>query len=121
MQVCHGKSGPLRRIKPGDRVVYYSPTLIMGGKDKLQAFTALGIVKVGEPYQFDAGGEFYPFRRDVEWLDVNQTPIQPLLQLLEFSAGKQHWGYQLRFGVFQSSDHDIKIIAHAMGASFRLA
>lgn len=25
MQVCHGKAAPLRRIKPGDRVAYYSP------------------------------------------------------------------------------------------------
>ena len=23
MQVCHGKAAPLRRIKPGDGVVYY--------------------------------------------------------------------------------------------------
>ena len=26
MQVCHGKAAPLRRIQPGDGVVYYSPT-----------------------------------------------------------------------------------------------
>jgi hypothetical protein len=26
MQVCHGKAAPLRRVQPGDRVVYYSPT-----------------------------------------------------------------------------------------------
>src|ERR1700722_19285540 len=25
MQVSHGKSAPLRRIEPGDRVVFYSP------------------------------------------------------------------------------------------------
>ena len=25
MQVCHGKASPLRRIQPGDRIVYYSP------------------------------------------------------------------------------------------------
>ena len=23
MQVCHGKASPLRRVQPGDRVVYY--------------------------------------------------------------------------------------------------
>ena len=27
MQVCHGKAAPLQRIQPGDRVVYYSPTV----------------------------------------------------------------------------------------------
>jgi len=26
MQVCHGKAAPLRRVRPGNRVVYYSPT-----------------------------------------------------------------------------------------------
>ena len=25
MQVSHGKAAPLKRIRPGDRVVYYSP------------------------------------------------------------------------------------------------
>ncbi|MDD5576645.1 MAG: EVE domain-containing protein, partial [Acidithiobacillus sp.] len=34
MQVCHGKAAPLRRIKPGDRVAYYSPTVEFGGKNK---------------------------------------------------------------------------------------
>jgi hypothetical protein len=36
MQVSHGKAAPLKRIKPGDRVVYYSPTVTLGGNDKLQ-------------------------------------------------------------------------------------
>src|SRR5262249_31349033 len=43
VQVSHGKAAPLKRIKPGDRVVYYSPTVTLGGKDKLQAFTAIGV------------------------------------------------------------------------------
>src|SRR5437879_3630028 len=45
MQVCHGKAAPLRRVKPGSRVVYYSPTEAFGGKERLQAFTALGVVR----------------------------------------------------------------------------
>lgn len=40
MQVCHGKGAPLRRMKPNDWVVYYSPTVTFGGRDKLQSFTA---------------------------------------------------------------------------------
>jgi hypothetical protein len=27
MQVCHGKGGPLRRLRAGDGIVYYSPTV----------------------------------------------------------------------------------------------
>jgi hypothetical protein len=60
MQVSHGKAAPLKRIRPGDRVVYYSPTITLGGKDRLQAFTAIGAVKEGEPYVFDMGNGFKP-------------------------------------------------------------
>jgi hypothetical protein len=67
MQVSHGKAAPLKRIKPGDRVVYYSPALTLGGKDKLQSFTAIGTVKTGEPYLFDVEGRFQLYRRDVAW------------------------------------------------------
>lgn len=120
MQVCHGKAGPLRRVKPGDRVVYYSPTREFGGKTKLQAFTAIGIVKAGEPYPFDMGGGFRPFRRDVAWSNGNESPIQPMLDVLEFSTGNRNWGYQLRFGIFQISDHDINVIAAEMGAELQI-
>ena len=80
MQVCHGKGGPLRRISPGDHVAYYSPTENFGGKDPLQAFTAIGEVKPGAPYQADMGGGFRPFRRDVAWSDAAEVPIRPLLE-----------------------------------------
>jgi hypothetical protein len=63
MQVCHGKVGPLRRVSPGDGVAYYSPTLTFGGKDRLQAFTAIGTVAPGVLYQADMGGGFRPFRQ----------------------------------------------------------
>ena len=55
MQVCHGKAAPLRRVSPGDGVAYYSPTETFGGKDRLQAFTAIGVVAPGAPYQADMG------------------------------------------------------------------
>ncbi|WNG17168.1 EVE domain-containing protein [Cystobacter fuscus] len=115
MQVCHGKAAPLRRLQPGDRVIYYSPTVSFQGKDRLQAFTALGLVKAGEPYVFDMGGGFRPFRQDVTWLPARTAPIQPLLESLDFSAGRRNWGYQLRFGLFSISEHDLQLIARAMG------
>jgi hypothetical protein len=99
MQVNHGKAAPLKRVKPGDRVIYYSPALTLGGKDKHQSFTAIGTVKTGEPYLFDMEGG----RRDVAWTKAEQAPIGPLLEKLEFSAGKPNWGYQLRFGLFSIS------------------
>ncbi|MBZ9891282.1 EVE domain-containing protein [Mesorhizobium sp. BR1-1-3] len=116
MQVNHGKAAPLRRVKPGDGVVYYSPTTVLGEKDGLQAFTAIGIVREGEPYQGDMGAGFTPFRRDVVWAKAEEAPIKPLLDRLDFTVAKSKWGYQLRFGLFEIGDHDFRVIAEAMGA-----
>ncbi|BAV47895.1 Protein of unknown function DUF55 [Mesorhizobium loti] len=116
MQVNHGKAAPLRRVKPGDGIAYYSPTTILGEKDGLQAFTAIGTVREGEPYQGEMGGGFTPFRRDVEWMAAAEAPIKPLLDRLDFTAGKSNWGYQLRFGLFPVSAADFALIAEAMGA-----
>jgi hypothetical protein len=119
MQVNHGKAAPLRRIKPGDGIVYYSPTTILGQKDGLQAFTSIGTVREGEPYQGDMGGGFTPFRRDVEWAKAREAQIKPLLDRLEFTAGKSNWGYQLRFGLFAISEHDFSLIAEVMGVEVK--
>jgi EVE domain len=117
MQVNHGKLGPLKRLIPGDWVAYYSPTAIYGGTAKLQAFTAIGRIREGAPYQGDMGGGFTPFRRDVDWLAGEPAAIAPLLQELDFTRGKTNWGYQLRFGLFKVVDGDMQIIARAMGVS----
>ena len=116
MQVGHGKGPPLRRIKPGDRVAYYSPTVTLGGKDKCQAFTALGTVQAGEPYQADMGNGFVPWRRDVAWDAAHEAPIAPLLAELSFSAGRRSWGAALRFGLLTVTPADMALIAAAMGA-----
>ncbi|VTZ27293.1 conserved hypothetical protein [Methylocella tundrae] len=117
MQVCHGKVAPLRRVHPGNGVVYYSPTTSFQGKDKLQCFTAVGVVKLGQPYEFDMGGGFRPYRRDVDWWPAQEASIRPLLDILEFTAVGSNWGYQLRFGLFSISDHDFKLIAETMRAN----
>ena len=115
MQVCHGKAAPLRRIRPGDRVAYYSPSKTFRGGDSLQAFTAVGAVRAGEPYQVDMGQGFQPYRRDVDWNAAGAAPIRPLLEQLEFSAGVANWGYKFRFGLFEVSAHDMDLIAAAIG------
>nr|WP_316642135.1 EVE domain-containing protein [uncultured Roseateles sp.] len=114
MQVCHGKAAPLRRLQAGDWVSYYSPSTRSSGKDRLQAFTAVGRVLPGAPYAVDMGGGFVPFRRDVAWLPAAEAAIQPLLDQLDFTAGQRSWGYQLRFGLFAVSAHDMDLIARAM-------
>jgi EVE domain len=117
MQVCHGKGAPLRRISPGDWVVYYSPTETFRGKDRLQAFTAIGVIGPGEPYQAEMCDGFHPFRRNVRWIKSAETPIRLLLEALTFSAGNKNWSYKLRFGLFEIDRQDMRKIARAMGAS----
>jgi len=117
MQVCHGKAAPLRRIDAGDHVVYYSPSEAFRGADRLQSFTAMGVVSDGIPYKAQMCGDFRPFRRDVDWLAAEETPIKPLLEQLAFTSGKRNWGYQLRFGLFEISGDDMAVIAAAMGVS----
>ena len=116
MQVGHGKLAPLKRIKPGDRVAYYSPTAVYGVKDELQSFVSMGIVQPGEPYAFDMGNGFVPYRRDVVYLAAQEVAIAPLLDDFEFIDNRQRWGYQFRFGLFDVSDNDMRLIASAMGA-----
>lgn len=117
MQVCHGKAAPLARIKPGDGVAYYSPAGTIRGKDRLQAFTAIGIVAPGAVRQANMGGGFRPFRRDVAWLEGRPAPIAPLLERLGFTAGRRNWGQRLRFGLLEVGADDFAVIAGAMGAA----
>jgi hypothetical protein len=116
MQAGHGSAGSLRRIQPGDCVAYYSPTAAFGGRDRLQAFTAIGVVKDGDPYQADMGDGFRPYRRDMRWLDSDEAPIRPLLERLAFTRNGANWGYRLRLGLFQITPGDMAMVAGAMGA-----
>jgi hypothetical protein len=116
MQVCHGKGGPLRRIRAGDGVVYYSPTLSFGGKDRIQAFTAIGMAENDHTYQVDMGDGFRPFRRDVNYVEANEASILPLLDRLELTRGKRNWGYSFRFGLVEIAKGDFEAIAAAMAA-----
>ncbi len=120
MQVGHGKLAPLKRIKPGDRVAYYSPTTVYGVKDDLQSFVSIGMVQSGEPYAFDMGNGFVPYRRDVIYLSAQESPIAPLLDNFDFIENRQRWGYKFRFGLFAVSDSDMRLIAQAMQADLKM-
>jgi len=116
MQVGHGKDGPLKRIHAADGVVYYSPTGSLGGKDRLQAFTSIGIAKDDRIYQVDMGEGFRPFRRDVSYVEAKEASILPLLDQLELTRGKRNWGGRFRFGLVEIAEADFETIAAAMGA-----
>jgi EVE domain len=116
MQAGHGKRAPLARLRPGDRVACYSPTEQLGGKVPLQAFTAIGVVRGGQPYAFDMGDGFVPFRRDVDFVAAHVAPIRPLLDALEFAQPRSNWGSRFRYGLFSIADTDLRCIAEAMQA-----
>jgi len=115
MQVCHGKCGPLARIAAGDRVAYYSPTHERHGGRPCRAFTAIGTVRPGAPYQFDQGGGFVPFRRDIAWDEGQPAAIAPLLDELDLTRGQRNWGAKFRFGLVRTTPEDLMRIAAAMG------
>ncbi len=78
---------------------------------------SIGIVGPGEPYAFDMGGGFVPWRRDVAYLPARETPIHPLLERFEFVQDRQRWGYKFRLGLFEINDHDMRLIGEAMGVA----
>ncbi len=119
MQTCHGKSGPLRRVAAGDRVAYYSPATVFGGTDRLQSFVSIGIVQPGEVYEFDMGGGFVPWRRDVRYAVAHETPIAPMIERLAFIENPKQWGYKFRFGLFDIGDADMALIARCMKADLK--
>ncbi len=117
MQVCHGKGAPLKRIKPGDWIIYYSPTQIFGQKEPCRKFTAIGQIKDKEPYQFKMSDDFIPWRRDVTFFASQEVAIEPLIDKLSFIKNKKSWGYVFRFGILEIPHEDFKIIAKQMGIS----
>ena len=116
MQVCHGKHGPLRRLKPADVVVYYSPRLTFAGAVPCQSFTGLATVSDTQPYPVCLGGRGRVWRQDVTWVSAEFAPIRPLLDTLEFTTNRRSWGYQLRLGLVPVTDGDMAHIAAAMRA-----
>jgi hypothetical protein len=113
-QLCHGKRGALARMQPGDWLVYYSPATEMGGGAPLRAFTALGRVTGAAIYPFDMGGGFVPFRRDVAYERVRETPLRALAPRLRFVSENPRWGMLARRGHFEIAMEDLEIIAAAM-------
>ena len=111
-QVCHGRAQPLRRMSPGDWLVYYSPSKEMGG-EPLRAFTAIGRVEDEHVFAFDMGGGFVPFRRNVVFEPVREVALDSVKDQLELCA-RPNWGIALRRGLLPLSEHDFACIAAAM-------
>lgn len=99
-QVCHGKKGPLNRMKKGDYLLYYSPKYQMADQEKLQAFTAVGKIVDDSAYQVEMFEDFFPFRRNVSYYQpVKDCPIEQVRLHPEW----HQYTSKLRYGHFEVS------------------
>ena len=116
-QLCHGKAQPLRRMRRGDWLVYYSPAIEMGGAP-LRAFTAIGRIEDDEVCSFDMGGGFVPYRRRVRYARAHEVPLHTVQDRLDLCA-RPSWGIALRRGHLPLATGDLTTIAAAMGVADR--
>jgi hypothetical protein len=100
-------------MRPGDWLVYYSPSVEMGG-EPLRAFTAIGRVEDDDVFSFDMGGGFVPFRRRVRYARAQEVLLDSLRDRLELCA-RPNWGVALRRGLVPLGPVDLATIAAAMG------
>ena len=114
-QLGHGKKTALERMKPGDWIAYYSPRTQLEGGETVQAFTALGQIAGGEVYIGDMGPNFKPYRRNMQFLEVADAPIRPMIEHLSFITDPKRWGYPFHRGHLEMKEADCKLIAVAMG------
>ncbi|TRW98353.1 EVE domain-containing protein [Paracoccus sp. M683] len=108
----HGKLAPLKRLSPGDDLIYYSPKTAYPDGQPLKAFTAIGTVRNTPPYQAEMRPGMTGYRLDIDWREATETPIASLTDRLEFTRG--NWGMLARRGLFDISDADFQTIRAAM-------
>ncbi len=113
-QACHGKAAPLKRMRQGDFVIYYSGKQTMDKAEKCQEFTAIGKVLNNETYAVQVSDDFCPSRRNVEFLPCKDVSILPLINDLDFIQNKKSWGYPFRFGFLEINKHDFELISSQM-------
>jgi len=116
VQACHGKKGPVSRMRPGDGVVLYSPKMRFKTNEVCQSFTAIGRVLNERVFLYDMGNGFVPYRRDVVFEPCRDVPIRPLIDELGFIHNKRHWGAVFRYGLLEISEADFRLIAGRMVA-----
>jgi hypothetical protein len=120
-QTNHGAKAGIARMAAGDGFVFYSPKTDYPHGDPLKEFTAIGRVAPGEPWQADEG-EWRPWRRKVDYDGAaHPAPIGPLLDVLDLTRGDRNWGFTMRRGHVEMTEHDFAVIAREMGADSLLA
>ena len=115
-QLAHGKKTPVKKLSPGDWLIYYAPKTALENGKKVQAFVAIGQVKAGDAYEHPVREDFKAWRRDIDYKNAEEAPIHPLLDDLSFIDDKRTWGLKFRRSVFEITRDDFEIIVEAMQA-----
>lgn len=113
-QACHGKASPLKRMRKGDVIIYYSGKQTLGKPELCQEFTAIGKVKDEEIYEYPVSDDFRPFRRSIDYWPGKDISVLPLIPDLNFIQNKKSWGYPFRFGFLEIDPHDFELIYSRM-------
>lgn len=113
---AHGKHEAVKRVQPGEWLAYYSPRTVLKGGDEVRAFTAIGKIGEGEPYQAEMAEGRTGWRRDIAYeKKASEAGIYPLLDELSFIKDRQHWGIFFHRSLFSVTRDDFALIAKAMG------
>ena len=115
VQLARGEELPLKRMKAGDWLIYYSSRLEEKSKEACQAFTAVARMSDSEVYSAFSADGFIFFRRNARYFPCHHTPIQPLIEELSFIINKKRWGFPFRTWHFEITPEDFQAITSAMG------
>jgi len=113
-QADHGASTRLSLLRPGDRIVYYSPRTALRGGRPVRRFTALATVTGEAPYQVEVSDTFRPWRLDVTFHECRPVDAVELVEHLSFVRDPAHWGLPFRRGLFGVPPADFDTIAAGM-------
>lgn len=107
VQLCHGKSKPLKRMRKNDIIIYYSPKTSLSSQKRCQSFTAMRRIMDDNTYSFQMSDTFLPFRRDVEFIKkIQLVSIYNVMYDLDFIEDVKHYGEKFRFGHLDISRED---------------
>ena len=126
-----GKASAVRKLAPGDWILYYSPHESTDGAT-LECFTAVGEVVDETPWtqnwtQLCAGGPFWThgtrpkstqtWVRKCAYDAVGEVSVRPLLSSLSFVSQPRHWGRTFRRGQMEIGAADFFAIADRLRAA----
>ena len=115
-QADHGANTRLRRPRPGDGMIFYSPRTALHDGAPVQQFTARATITGTEPYQVVVSDDFRPWRLAVEFHFSTPIDAKPLVHRLSFITDPDHWGLPFRRGLFTIPAEDFATIADLMRA-----